>query len=386
LPLSAHDGAALNETIDRLEQTEWLAGDRADPQRTLSGLEIRGLMLDIGATRLAATTLLDRLSVPICYCVRPAAVHPCAIYSSGKGFDEYQARISALFECYERWAAERSAFQGEASHENIARLAVKRNVLVIRRPGRQPPTTCWAFGRNIATGQLATAPVDLVEFPSTNPRAVTTTSGLAAHTTLLGAVRAGYFECLERHYTAHMRIADFRRLSLADFPEHVQSIGRTFSDNDIEIHAFVVASVPSCSVVYAFAYDHWIGAPQMHCSGFAASGSVIEALERSLLEIAQGRAAFVSGLRDDVRDGVAPKGRRVDSSKQFAWLEDLRRVGAMFRPCKGDTAATTNDSFVPSVRRIRERTPAKHPVCFPLRTISGFPAVRVFVPELDDCA
>src|SRR5262245_10401994 len=62
-----------------------------------------------GVTRLADSTGLDRIGLPNWYAVRPSALCPTAIIASGKGPSRQLAILSALYEAFERWAAESSA-------------------------------------------------------------------------------------------------------------------------------------------------------------------------------------------------------------------------------------------------------------------------------------
>jgi len=143
-----------------------LGRHRIVPGEVLSDREIRTLMGEIGVTRIGCTTLLDRLGIPTHYCVRPSAMHPCAIYSSGKGLTDYQAIISSLFESYERWAAESPAFQIVATKDEIVNVASKQGMLVLTPGNVDGDLSRWAFGRDIGTNQLAAAPLNLVQFPS----------------------------------------------------------------------------------------------------------------------------------------------------------------------------------------------------------------------------
>src|SRR5215813_60929 len=112
--------ASLRETAERFAATSLFDGREGySPDVILSPRDIRNLMCEIGATRLGATTLLDRLGLPTYYCIRPSARHPQAIYSSGKGLTDYQARISSVFESYDRWAAEEPEFQAVATQYEV---------------------------------------------------------------------------------------------------------------------------------------------------------------------------------------------------------------------------------------------------------------------------
>jgi YcaO-like protein with predicted kinase domain len=381
-----HASCSLTAAVDRLEAAEIFAAREVDPTPSASDTcNIGSLMAKIDATRLASTTLLDRLGLPTYYCVRPSARHPLAVYSSGKGLSDDQAKISSVFECYERWAAERCAFEAVATYDEIASFAAQRDIAIVRRAEERAGPIRWAFGKHILTSQIAAAPSECVEFPSLDAMGPITTTGLAAHTADYEAIRAGFFECVERHYAAHMCLEDLRRLSLDECPLRLQSLANAFRDNEIELHAFLIASAPICFVVYCYTRDDWLGLPQMHCSGFGASDCLFEAIERAVLEIVQGRAAFITGLRDDVRLHVAAGAIRMNSTTQLDWLQRLRNIREWSVERTYSTSGRTWDSFFKTVAQMKEESPAKTPICFPLRTVLGLPAVRILVPELDDC-
>jgi YcaO-like protein with predicted kinase domain len=378
-----HSASSILDTLDRLESVDLLKAinDRYSPMLTSSAM--RNLMLEIGATRLASSTLLDRLGIPAYYCIRPSALDPCAIYSSGKGLSAYQASMSAIFESYERWAAERALYKETATLQELLLLARRRPLVIYSYSDMTSEPVEWAFGKNMLTQQVVAAPADMVQFPPVSAR-LTTTTGLAAHTASYDAIRNGYFECVERHYSANIEPGNLLRVSVADFCERCRKVDTIFRDNDIELHAFVIPS-SACFIVYCFSYDHWLGVPQMHCSGFGASDSLNEALQRALLEIVQGRAAYISGLRDDVSKYIKPKSDQIDSSEQYKWLEQLRSLRHTYSHASASGAESSGTVFSETILRMSNNTGAKSPTCFPLRTAQQFPAFRIVIPELDDC-
>src|SRR4051794_36075925 len=121
---------ALGREFDRVSRSfqDWFA---SDPRILPSGHacaedeaygRIRGWSERAGVTRLARCTDLDRIGIPNYYAVRPGAKNPSAIIASGKGVSPALAVLSALFEAFERWAAE--DFEGPsfaASRRDLAR-------------------------------------------------------------------------------------------------------------------------------------------------------------------------------------------------------------------------------------------------------------------------
>jgi ribosomal protein S12 methylthiotransferase accessory factor YcaO len=68
----------------------------------LNNLDITDFAQQLGITRIASTKLLDRISIPTYYCIRPSARHPACVYSSGKAYSKPLAYLGCIFEAYER--------------------------------------------------------------------------------------------------------------------------------------------------------------------------------------------------------------------------------------------------------------------------------------------
>jgi YcaO-like protein with predicted kinase domain len=357
--------------------------------------DVDRLVEAIGITRIAWTTRLDRLCVPTLYCVRPAALHPCAIYSSGKAFEPRPALLSSVFESYERWAAERAAFCLEASPDDLFENSRELGLTVFEpSDARSAAPIRWALGRNLGSSAFAAIPAGYVEFPpETSTDQQFTTTGLAAHVTFSEAASNALLECVERHATAALTSRNIFRVAAADFSTRARCLADTFAREDIELHTFVIGSDARFKTAYCYAYDHWLGVPQIHCSGFGASTCVAAAVDKAMLEVVQSRAAMISGLRDDV--AVLASGRKHDEYREnvghLTWLEQLRGVTQAFVTQEFDTQVFDSRAAKP------EQTEGLHEVLanfaasdraalvFPLRTAAGLAAVRAIVPGLDDC-
>ena len=370
----------IANSLDRISKIDFFRPSRgeacdADLERLIEAIEI---------TRIASTTGLDRLGVPTAYCVRPAALHPCAAYSSGKAFDARGAELSAVFECYERWAAERPAFCLDASLDDLIEYSRNEDLIVLEPSDVDAARTIrWALGRSFGATKYAAIPACYVEFPplAADDRKFTTT-GLAAHVTFAEAARNALLECVERDRTAALTCTNIVRVGAENCSEPARRLAETFAREEIELHTFVIGSDPHFKTVYCYAYDHWLGLPQSHCSGFGASTRLAIAIEKAMLEVVQSRAAMISGLRADV-GGLVSQGihnyRKISEHRE--WLEKLRSVAPVL---DGRFSAVVADEALPDVLASMASLRLT-PLVFPLRTAVGFPAVRAFVPELDDC-
>jgi ribosomal protein S12 methylthiotransferase accessory factor len=353
---------------------------------SVSGVEhgrIEALRQQIAVTRVGCVTQLDRIGIPVYYAVRPDCACPSAAYSSGKAFTDRNAALGALFESYERWAAERPAVSISASLRSLAGHEALKECLIFQ-PDDIPETSCirWAAGLHLATRQIVLMPSCFVEFPPGPPGAgVFTTTGLAAHPVPVHATANGLLECVERHFAATFTLQSLLRVEMASFSQQAIGLAETLAREHIELHVFAIAQTPAFSVAYAYAYDHWLEWPQLQCSGFAAGFNLADAIDKAVLEVAQSRAAFMTGLRDDVAASVAPKSfddRMVN--RQREWRDALRAID---RTAPGGQAA--RQDIAGGLRRLLGSPALNNPLIFPLQQAQSFPAVRVVVPEFVDC-
>lgn len=381
LGLPKEDQVSIPTLVERVRRWRIFA-DRAQAKATMTPGRLTELCRRIGVTRVASSTLLDRIGIPTAYAVRPTALHPSAIFSSGKGMSQMNAGLTAVFESYERWSAERSYFRFIATTKQVAQQAgVLDFRLIVPEEIDEDREYGWSLGKDLVDNRILAMPSDWVEFPPANRiGGRSTTTGLAAHTDIGQAITSGLLECIERHHTARLEVEALKRVdALAAGPS--LCLLERFAANNIEVHCFLLAATAACVVVYCFAFDHALRFPQAHCSGFAAAVDPQQALMKALLEIAQGRAAFASGLRDDVVQAVRPKAfGDTDDTKQLLWLKRLRTVSAQATP-KAEAPMQARETCV----ALKTSAAVDTIACFPLRQIFDYPAVRIIAPELDDC-
>lgn len=359
----------------------------AEPADLLTKEKLSELSRQIGVTRVASTTLLDRIGVPTGYAVRPAALHPAAIYSSGKGATRFEADVTAVFESYERWAAEESLYSFVATLSQLVRWADTLDFhYIVPDEFDEEREHRWSLGKDISDDRVLAMPSEWVEFPPSGRFGYRcSTTGLAAHTNLDQAILSGALECLERHHTAGLAIEELRRIDGRRYGQLARSLLERFTANDIEIHCFLLAQAAAYSVVYCFGFDQALRFPQVHCSGFAAGIDMQHALVSALLEVAQGRAAFASGLRDDVARSVRPKQTHAcHDAMQLSWLESLRAVSTLAVPQPTLRSGHRTLSKELAIE-LKAAAGVETIGCFPLRQVLEYPAVRIVIPELNDC-
>lgn len=260
----------------------------ADAERVV----LEGLIRRVGISQVSHCTLIDRLGIPVAIAIRPSAAHSATIVSSGKGTSEDDAARGAIYEAYERWAAEELRVAPSLDDDAIG------DVLRVSR-GDCGAGTRWVRGTELLTGEPCAVPVDHVLFPAVS-NSPTTTNGLAAGVTFADALNSALFEIIERDaiFAAGL-ISRSRRMSI-DCP-----LARVFTEADVDIALFRVQSPLDVPVVMALARDRRYPLAHLTCHGFAAAPTVWEAAQRAMLEVAQSRSGMIMGLREDVAGKIA---------------------------------------------------------------------------------
>jgi ribosomal protein S12 methylthiotransferase accessory factor YcaO len=300
---------------------------------------------ELGITRLANTTGLDRLGIHTHSCVRPGTSDDIWVYS-GKGLSAEASRVSAIMECVERTSA---LWKQEAV--TIAPRARLVGWPVFgpecftesSRPADERPEA-WVLAHRLRGGR-AWVPAELVflghsKSDHVNLRfAVRTSNGLGAGFTRDGALAHALEELIERDVVscAELRASHAGSAMLAGFARaaglDVAAIMASFRD-DVDVAVTVdPASLPepAAGLVRRFAaigvaitikyIPNDLGIPVfgaaaieqlsfdsvLATAGFAASHDSVQAVSRAILELAQSRATDRQGAREDC--GRDEKGR-----------------------------------------------------------------------------
>jgi YcaO-like protein with predicted kinase domain len=285
-----------------------------DEQRAAS-LDIT-FILALAASKLAGVTRLGDLTqfgcdgIPVFQAIRPAS--RSLTVSQGKGLSVKAAKVSALLEAAEYYAAEElplaECFESlEDLPEERSLWAGKRDELAINLDPSK--SRGWVDGIDLLTGNTAKMPWDLLslDFAREPTEVVATSVGLATGNTRIEALCSGVAELLE-----HDLYARFRRLSAMeklgcqldvatiDDPVVLRVLGRiTFSALSFRI----------------WSIGHTVGVACFRCTIFPRHGELENvtpvsgsgchslrsvALLRAVLEAVQGRATLMAGARDDV--------------------------------------------------------------------------------------
>jgi YcaO-like protein with predicted kinase domain len=340
----------------------------------------------------AEITGLDRLQLPNYYAVRPLARHRCAIVSGGRGLNREAALLSALFECFERWAAEE--YPGKLVSASLNSLKQECPGLKLAYPSDMPgdQALLWAFGFDLISGQSCLLPLKKVIFPFLPieigrdiEQITSTTNGLGAAAEPLEAICSGVLELIERDAVARLDPNNLALLDHATFPQPARELSRRFETNAVELAVVRCRAMTLVPVYYAIARDEPMGLAFFFCSGSAARANATDALLRSLTELSQSRAAYISTLRDDV-------GIRISAFDQVPYSDRRSDLDSWFSKSNVESFTSEGEFVSGSFRemldvlidRIAEAYSEPLLACAQLRSFPGLFAFRLYCPQMSE--
>ncbi|MFE6273953.1 YcaO-like family protein [Streptomyces goshikiensis] len=309
----------------------------------------------LGVSRVAETTHLDRIGIPVFAAVRPGA--ELVVVTAGKGQYADEARAGALMEAVEQAVAERCAATTPlrwASPRAIAGEGGPRLGAWCPRPqttvdvDRALP---WITVPSLSgTGDLA-VPAELVLTPC--PAEVTTglfgstTTGLASGNGHTEAVLHGLCEVLERDLTSLMSVADTSALIDPD----------TLPAGPAQLYGRIRAAGLGVWLRWVPVYGgHYMScliddrdrAHPLYCNGGYGFHPLPDvAAVRALAEAAQSRLTYIQGSRHDLTDSYAAFSS-MGPREQASWRERLlARYGAPARTVAFPTAPDRSGRLSP---------------------------------------
>lgn len=306
------------------------------PERTLASLQPH---LDtFGVTRIADVTGLDRLGLPVFHAICPRSADSISVYS-GKGATSTAAKVSALMEAAERYAA--STVEPAAVTSSYAELiAAGRTALDPRThtveidPDWTPDTrAAWVEGVDLLSGESIAVPRYAAGYylPSDDPACFTmaTTNGLASGNSLEEAIFHGLCEIVERdewtmadvvgrHLPEVLRsegfVADDRLGALvgelwpvvdqSTLPREVGALVDRFTTEGLELTLRSLTATFDLPVIVATVTGRDAAGLSMTHLGFGAHTDAAVAITRSLTEVAQSRAGDIAAIREDLSYAV----------------------------------------------------------------------------------
>jgi YcaO-like protein with predicted kinase domain len=286
------------------------------PESTLARL--RPLLADVGITRVAHLTGLDRPGIPVVAVIRPNS----RSYSvaQGKGISLEAAKVSGLMESLENYHAEEVSLP-----LRLGRFSELRTRFVLAEVAGLPRLRTstydehrpllWAEGGfDLVSGAPVLIPYELVHLDFRLPRPqgsgafLMSSNGLASGNHVLEATSHALCELIERDANTLWRVAGLdaqraRRIDLGTVDDPTcRALLDRFDDAEMDVLAWdTTTDIGIASILCALAdrnLDYRRPMPVVQGSGCHPCRRI--ALSRALTEAAQSRLTRISGSRDDL--------------------------------------------------------------------------------------
>jgi ribosomal protein S12 methylthiotransferase accessory factor len=292
---------------------------------------VDALQSALGVTRVARVTGLDRSGVEVACAVRPLG-HVLQV-CNGKGETWEEARVSALSEAAELWAAERPRDLVYGAARDLPD-AWEPEDLVAPRLWSVATRIAWRSARDLFTGRRVLVPAQAVYCPPRGeaplgPAAIRwSTNGMGAHPARSAALRHALLESIERDQLARALPRGWTAEAIARRKIDVRGLPLWQRLRD----AFDLSGL--LPVAGAILVDLEEG-PVPVTAGYACALRPLDAVRGAMLEAAQSRLTDVHGAREDVTPADRPS------------MRALRRACERARPRRSLRS-------MPSVRDARE--------------------------------
>ncbi|NSY37685.1 YcaO-like family protein [Leisingera sp. ANG59] len=319
-----------------------------DPAQTLA--TVRPHLAEMGITRIANLTGLDRVGLPTVMVTRPTS--RSVAVSLGKGLTLEAAQASGVMEAVESWHAERIMLPlRSASYHDLQVEAVVADVTRLPRvtgasfdPRRR---NLWIEGTDLITGGRHWVPYEMVDTDYTAPPSggqgafPRTTNGLASGNSLAEASCHAICELIERdaitlwHHAAPGPRIDPTTIDDARCQEALDRFVSAGLDtgiwnitSDIGVPAFL------CMICEAGSRPGHIGIG----SGCHPDRAI--ALLRALTEAAQTRLTYISGARDDLNPEEFTPAASAERASYVRRLLSRSTAAVRFQDCPAFSSPT----------------------------------------------
>lgn len=362
-------------------------------------VRITGIFDDLGITRVADITCLDRVGLPVYSSIRPSAAPGSLCVHAGKGVTHDEARVSAAMEAIEY------AWSEVGRHEPRIVRTCERELR--RRGDLLSPEVClmrrdavydigmelaWVEGFALDSLSPVYAPAQLAFFPCPETGNADifapSTNGVASGNCMVEAILHATTEVIERDaISLVMAGAKARAIDRATLPERLLRLVTAMELGGMDVHLTDITSDIGISCISAVTVDRNDENAAYVNQGTGCHLDPAIAVLRALTEAAQSRLSFIHGARDDLVEtydkfqfaGIDRDGQ-IQKMKQFLVGTG---AGIAFASLKNLAGSDFRSDFQTVLARLQEAgltqlicvplTPINYPVC----------AVRVIVPGLE---
>lgn len=303
----------IDPNIKYIEGTQRVLGPETTLEKTTK------LLPEIGVTRIANITDLDRVGIPVFSAIRPSAAAGAISIYSGKGATETNARISAIMESFERCLAEQpevsinlkgvelNAEKATGSYESLCESVptLHPDALLLPQPVADFTTLDWVMGYDIMNDLEVLVPENAIFHPYEplrgNKLMRSNTNGLASGNTIEEAILHGLLEVIERDA---LSIAEYTRnpgteIELTEKDGLNYKLKRKMEDAGVPVKLWLLDSDIDIPTVVTALDDNVLKDPALLVMGAGSHLSPEIAVTRALTEAAQSRVVQIHGARED---------------------------------------------------------------------------------------
>ena len=277
------------------------------PEETLKRVE--KLLPDIGVTRVAEISGLDRLGIPVFSAIRPGSQQGAISVYAGKGATPVEARVSVIMESVERYSSEyqkedkKRVVMGTLGEVSNGKAAIDPQTLIL--PGQLLPNVRldWVDGYDLMNKKEVLIPCNAVFHPYLAPFKLfrSNTNGLASGNTLEEAIFHGLMEVVERDA---LSIAEATRdpgkeITITKKDGMACELYEKFGKAGIDVKLWYLPTDSGIPTVLAATDDKELMDPSLLVMGVGTHLDARIAVLRALTEVAQSRATQIQGARED---------------------------------------------------------------------------------------
>jgi len=284
------------------------------PAETLK--RIKSVIPEIGVTRIADISGLDRIGLPVFSAIRPSAADGAISVYAGKGTTESEARVSVVMEAVERFSAEVENFRHRllyGSYDELSADYTVLNPLDLILPGALSSNVKieWYKSWDLLRNEEVLVPANAVFHPYTPLRGKwqlfrSNTNGLAAGNVMEEAVFHGLMEVVERDAVSIAEVTRYPGVGLDPGPGVVGDVVQRFESRDVLVRLWWLKTDTRTPTVVAVSDDERLRDAALLIMGAGSHTDPQIAALRALTEVAQSRATQIHGAREDTdRESIA---------------------------------------------------------------------------------
>ena len=361
------------------------------PQETLE--RVKSVAPEVGITRVADISGLDRVGLPVFSAIRPSAPGGAISVYAGKGTTESEARVSVIMEAVERFSAEVDNFEERLSFDSYEQISAENsavNPADLILPGYLSSETKieWHSSWDLLNDEEVFVPANAVFHPYTPAQGRwqlfrSNTNGLASGNVMEEAIFHGLMEVIERDAIS---IAESDRnpgLGIEVGSDRVGNIVNMFERQGIRIRLWWLPTDSGVPTVAAASDDEKLRDASLLVMGAGSHSDPEIAALRALTEVAQSRATQIHGAREDTDRESSMRMIGYERMKRLNrhWLAEPRETIQL--DTIGTTATSTIDgdirSTLKSLRGVADRVIVSDLTV----SVIGVPTVRVIIPGFE---